>query len=370
MDELLNIAWPEYSSNISETLKNLREKDELSDVTLVCEGGEISAHKLVLFSGSSFFQDILTKHVHEHPLIFITGVQVGHLRHIIDFMYDGEINVAQEDIETLIKTAEQLKVKGLSSKQSNKKGEEKRGHKENVNTVIENENEENEKDNNDNNEINSDNNHLSIKCETELIESQARFEQVECETSYDDPSIESDINMMGEGEEKFDEWLEGEQKKNDNLEEEALNLMIKAEDPNNRVTWICKVCRKTSSDKTRIRKHVKGIHLIKEAKKKENDLNVEEKYKVSFRDDDAVLDTFEDYQAKIASLMEKMEGANNRVIWFCRECRKTNSDKTRIRKHVETHIQDLMFECLFCDAKRKCSGNMEVHVQKTHTFSM
>jgi len=370
MDELLNIAWPEYSSNLGETLKNLREKDELSDVTLVCEGGEISAHKLVLFSGSSFFQDILTKHVHEHPLIFVTGVQVNHLRHIIDFMYDGEINVAQEDIETLIKTAEQLKVKGLSSKQSNRKGEEKekaRGHEQNENHVIENGNEDYENDSNDNNEINNDN-YLSIKCESELIESQAKFDQIGCEASFENPSVESENNVVSE--EKFDEWLEEEQKKNDNLEEEALNLMIKSEDPNNRVTWICKVCRKTSSDKTRIRKHVKGIHLVKEAKKKENDLNVEEKYKVSFRDDDTVLDTFEDYQAKIASLMEKMEGANNRVIWFCRECRKTNSDKTRIRKHVETHIQDLMFECLFCDAKRKCSGNMEVYVQKTHAISM
>jgi len=352
MEELLNIAWPEYSSNISKTLKNLKKNEELSDVTLVCEVGKISAHKLVLLNGSSFFQDILTKHVHEHPLIFVTGVQLDHLRHIINFMYDGEINVAQEDIEILIKTADQLKIKGLASEQSRKE-DIKTGHKEEENTENETNDEEFENENN-----NSDD-QWSIKCDSELIESDAQFEQVECKLESDDKN---------EG--KFEEWLEEEQKKNDNLEEEALNLMIKAEGPNNRVTWICKVCRKTSSDKTRIRKHVKGIHLQKEAKKKENDLKVEEKYKVSFRDDDAVLDTFEDYQAKISSLMEKMEGANNRVMWFCRECRKTNSDKTRIRKHVETHIQDLMFECLFCDAKRRCSGNMEVHIQKTHTFSI
>lgn len=369
MGELLNLAWSEFSTNISETFKNVRKNEEMCDVTLICDNGEISAHKLILFSGSTFFQTILTKYKHDHPLIVIKGVKINHLQQIVDFMYDGEISVAQEDLQELLEAAEDLKVKGLSLKQS--KSTDKYRVPE---TKIElpsapiaikydpndggNATESDDHDNNSNEE-------MIIKCEPQLVESDVQFEPYDSESWTRDDPLQT---LTTENEEKLEEWLEVEQKKNDNLDEEALTLMVRADGPNNRVTWFCKVCKKNSSDKTRIRKHVRGKHLQKAAKKKENDINMDEKYKVSFKEDEVTLSSYEDYQVKVASLMEKVDGPNNRVTWFCRECRKNNSDKTRIRKHVEIHIQDLMFQCLYCEAKRKCSGNMDVHVYKTHSM--
>ena len=40
---------------------------------------------------------------------------------VLDFMYDGEVNVAHEELNTFLNVAEELKVKGLSGNQLNKK---------------------------------------------------------------------------------------------------------------------------------------------------------------------------------------------------------------------------------------------------------
>jgi len=339
MSELLCLDWSEFASNISETLKDIRNNGDLSDVTLVCDDGEINAHKLILYSGSTFFQSILTKvnPIHEHPLIYIKGVKINHLEAILDFMYKGEINIAQDDLKYLLETAADLKVKGLSMKET----EPKEKHFKREDTVKE--------------------PPPSVMDFIENYESDIAIIEDAEKNSYEE-MVKYEPELI-QGDEHFEQHIN----LNDNLEEKALDLMARVDGPNNRVTWFCKVCKKNSSDKTRIRKHVIAKHLKQKARKDDNDFKLEEKYMVSFQEDDVTISSHEEFQAKVFSLMEKVDGPNNRVTWFCKECQKNNSDKTRIRKHVEIHIPGLVFSCLYCDAKRKCSGNMDVHMSKSHS---
>ena len=60
----------------------------------------------------------MTKIKHQHPLLYIKGVKINHLEAIVDFIYNGEVNVAQDDLEILLETARDLKVKGLSEKRA------------------------------------------------------------------------------------------------------------------------------------------------------------------------------------------------------------------------------------------------------------
>ena len=46
------------------------------------------------------------------------GVKLSNLQSILDFMYHGEVNLAQEDLNLFLEVAEELKVKGLTQKQS------------------------------------------------------------------------------------------------------------------------------------------------------------------------------------------------------------------------------------------------------------
>lgn len=50
----------------------------------------------------------------KHPIVILKDVRFVDLKSIIDFMYRGEVNVAQDQLSSLLKTAETLKVKGLA----------------------------------------------------------------------------------------------------------------------------------------------------------------------------------------------------------------------------------------------------------------
>lgn len=49
----------------------------------------------------------------EHPIVFLKDIKIGEVRAILDYMYKGEVNVAQEELPGLLKVAELLRVKGL-----------------------------------------------------------------------------------------------------------------------------------------------------------------------------------------------------------------------------------------------------------------
>ena len=50
----------------------------------------------------------------KHPIVILKDVRFIDLKAIIDFMYKGEVNVSQDQLSALLKTAETLKVKGLA----------------------------------------------------------------------------------------------------------------------------------------------------------------------------------------------------------------------------------------------------------------
>lgn len=59
-------------------------------------------------------QDLLSNHLEKYPIIVLKDVTFQELKALIDYMYRGEVNVSQEQLAALIKTAESLKIKGLA----------------------------------------------------------------------------------------------------------------------------------------------------------------------------------------------------------------------------------------------------------------
>ena len=83
-------------------------------MTLACEDGQqIEAHKVILAASSPFFKNLLKKNKHPHPLIFMRGTKSEDLLAIIDFLYLGEANVFQENLDSFLAIAEELQLKGL-----------------------------------------------------------------------------------------------------------------------------------------------------------------------------------------------------------------------------------------------------------------
>ena len=69
MSEKLCLKWNDYQDNVNLAFGSLREENDFADVTLACEDGQqIEAHKIILAASSPFFEKILRKSKHPHPL--------------------------------------------------------------------------------------------------------------------------------------------------------------------------------------------------------------------------------------------------------------------------------------------------------------
>jgi len=125
MSEKLCLKWNDFQDNINATFGKLRNDQEFSDVTLACEDGQqVEAHKVILAASSPFFQNLLRKNKHPHPLVYMRGVKSEDLWAIVDFLYCGEANVYQENIDAFLAIAEELKLKGLTKSENLDKTEE------------------------------------------------------------------------------------------------------------------------------------------------------------------------------------------------------------------------------------------------------
>ena len=111
----LCLNWKNFQQNITTAFRELRSDNDFTDVTLACEDGQaLSAHKVILASSSPFFMNILKMHKNPHPLIFMRGVKSEELTSIVDFLYFGEANIEQENLESFLALAEDLKILGLT----------------------------------------------------------------------------------------------------------------------------------------------------------------------------------------------------------------------------------------------------------------
>ena len=97
---------------------SLRKDSDFTNVTLVCqEGHQVEAHKVILAASSPFFQNLLTKNKHQHPLIYMRGMNAEDLLAIVDFLYYGEANIYQENLDSFLNIAEELELKGLNGRE-------------------------------------------------------------------------------------------------------------------------------------------------------------------------------------------------------------------------------------------------------------
>ena len=121
MSEKLCLQWNDFQENIKSAFGSLREDNDFTDVTLACEDGQqVEAHKMILAASSPFFQKLLGRNKHPHPLIYMRGMKSEYLLAIVDFLYCGEANVFQYNLDSFLAIAEELQLKGLTGKTDEK----------------------------------------------------------------------------------------------------------------------------------------------------------------------------------------------------------------------------------------------------------
>ena len=114
MSEKFALKWNDYQSNWNKSLSQLRKDTDLADVTLISDDKvKFSAHKVILSSCSNMFKFILKENTNASPLLYLGGVSSVNLGYILDYIYHGEVNIFQEQLDSFLETAQKLEIDGL-----------------------------------------------------------------------------------------------------------------------------------------------------------------------------------------------------------------------------------------------------------------
>ena len=122
MAEKFCLKWNDFQANVTSSFRKLRNTDDFYDVTLVSDDHQqVSAHKVVLASSSEYFNKILKKNKHSHPLLCLNGVKSNDLHNILDYIYNGEIQIYQDNLDTFLEIAQRFQLEGLIQQEEEEK---------------------------------------------------------------------------------------------------------------------------------------------------------------------------------------------------------------------------------------------------------
>uniref|UniRef100_A0A023F2A3 Uncharacterized protein n=1 Tax=Triatoma infestans TaxID=30076 RepID=A0A023F2A3_TRIIF len=121
------LRWHNYQNSLLSSLPQLLDWDDLTDVTLYAGGCSIKAHRIVLSACSQYFKSIFKElQPMQHPVIVVPGAEFSDLSALVTFMYNGEVNIYQHQLPSLIALADTLHIKGLAQFTSGKYEDERR----------------------------------------------------------------------------------------------------------------------------------------------------------------------------------------------------------------------------------------------------
>jgi len=116
MTEKFCLKWNDFQSNVTAAFSQLRNITHYQDVTLVSDDYKnVSAHIIILSACSDFFNEILSQNNHSHPLLCLDGINSSDLNNVLDYIYNGELQLYPENLDRFLQIAQKLKLKGLLS---------------------------------------------------------------------------------------------------------------------------------------------------------------------------------------------------------------------------------------------------------------
>ena len=119
MSQTYHLHWEAFQSTLSCSFNTFRQDEDFFDVTLVSDDEvQVPAHKVMLAACSRLFKSILKQNPHSNPLLYLHGVDSKNLEYILDFVYQGEVQISQNSLNSFMRVAQILQVEGLLTDQT------------------------------------------------------------------------------------------------------------------------------------------------------------------------------------------------------------------------------------------------------------
>ena len=108
------LQWNDFEKNISNSFSQLRQETGLFDVTLVSnDHQQVPAHRLVLSACSKVFKTIFSNNSNANMVLYLESVDVREVNLMLDYIYQGEVRVPQEDLDRFVIIANKFQLSGL-----------------------------------------------------------------------------------------------------------------------------------------------------------------------------------------------------------------------------------------------------------------
>ncbi|KAK0081463.1 hypothetical protein PV325_012128 [Microctonus aethiopoides] len=109
------LRWHNFQNTLLSALPKLLDGGYLTDVTLSAGGRHIQAHRIILSACSFYFKELFKDlSALQHPVIVLPGMEYANLCALVTFMYNGEVNIYQEQLPALLAMADTLHIRGLA----------------------------------------------------------------------------------------------------------------------------------------------------------------------------------------------------------------------------------------------------------------
>ena len=353
--DLLCLQWNEFQANQASAYRSLRRTTDFSDVTLVCEDGQrIEAHRLVLASSSLFFQDLLQKEAHQHPLIFMRGLTHATLAALVDFIYHGEAEVKKANLEEFLKVAGELRVKGMTKPAT-------RGQHVNQDVGISHSAPEKVE------EMCADEANSDAKQEVlnDIMSTKENLDCDECGRTY---GSKGSLRNHKNAHKKSREIVPEDIIQHVDTASCAENAIAQNESPSDEIKekLDCNECGRTYGSKNSLRTH-KYTHTKNGETGPINPLDTfEDKYAQDSGEDNKHnldLSAGENllWEERIDALAEHREDG-----WTCKQCGKQDRNRFTARRHIETHIEGFTFSCTLCEKTFSQRNHLKTHMGVSH----
>ena len=108
---------PNHTSDMIDVFDRMLRDESMTDCALMCADGQaVKAHRMILSACSPFFKSVfdqMSNHWPNYPIVYLKDMPITDLKAIIEFIYRGEVTVDQSQLESVLKSGESLKIKGL-----------------------------------------------------------------------------------------------------------------------------------------------------------------------------------------------------------------------------------------------------------------
>ena len=119
-EEKFCLKWNDFHSNVSKSFATIRNDVALQDVTLIGnDHKKVSGHRLVLSACSEVFRDLFQSMIHSNPYLYLDSFDSQEILLILDYIYQGEVQIRQENLNRFLELADKLKLEGLQENGGN-----------------------------------------------------------------------------------------------------------------------------------------------------------------------------------------------------------------------------------------------------------